>query len=46
MKQLFIITSTEHSFLYGLFYVLAFLVSAGIFIFAGLKKNILQVPGC
>jgi phosphatidylglycerol:prolipoprotein diacylglycerol transferase len=39
MKQLFIITSTEHSFLYGLFYVIAFLISAGIFISIGLKKK-------
>lgn len=39
MKNLFIITTTEHSFLYSLFYVAAFLVSAGIFIFAGLRKK-------
>ena len=39
MKQLFIITSTEHSLLYSLFYVVAFLVSAGIFIFVGLRKK-------
>ncbi|HAQ21478.1 MAG TPA: hypothetical protein DCR40_19940 [Prolixibacteraceae bacterium] len=39
MKHLFIITTTEHSFLYGLFYLAAFLISAGIFIFAGLRKK-------
>jgi len=39
MKQLFIITSTEHSFLYGLFYMIAFLISAGIFISIGLRKK-------
>ncbi len=39
MKTLFIITTTEHSFLYGLFYLAAFLVSAGIFIFAGIRRK-------
>jgi len=39
MKHLFIITTSEHSFLYGLFYLVAFVVSAGIFIFAGLSKK-------
>jgi phosphatidylglycerol:prolipoprotein diacylglycerol transferase len=39
MKNLFIITTTEHSFLYSLFYVAAILVSAGIFIFGGLRKK-------
>jgi len=39
MKNLFIITTTEHSFLYGLFYVAAFLISAGIFVFSGLKRK-------
>jgi phosphatidylglycerol:prolipoprotein diacylglycerol transferase len=39
MKQLFIITTSEHSFWYGLFYLAAFVISAGIFIFAGLRKK-------
>jgi prolipoprotein diacylglyceryltransferase len=39
MKNLFIITTSEHSFLYSLFYVAAFLISAGIFIFSGLRKK-------
>jgi phosphatidylglycerol:prolipoprotein diacylglycerol transferase len=39
MKTLFIITTTEHSFFYSLFYVAAFLIAAGIFIFSGLKKK-------
>ena len=39
MKHLFIITTSEHSFLYGLFYLAAFVISAGIFIFAGLRKK-------
>jgi phosphatidylglycerol:prolipoprotein diacylglycerol transferase len=39
MKQLFIITLTEHSFLYGLFYVVAFLFAAGIFIYFGLRRK-------
>lgn len=39
MKNLFIITTTEHSFLYGLFYLTAFLVSTGIFIVAGIRKK-------
>lgn len=39
MKTLFIITTTEHSFLYGLFYLAAFCLSAGIFIFTGLRKK-------
>jgi prolipoprotein diacylglyceryltransferase len=39
MRHLFIITTTEHSFLYSLFYVAAFLISAGIFIFSGLRKK-------
>jgi prolipoprotein diacylglyceryltransferase len=39
MRHLFVITTTEHSFLYGLFYVTAFLISAGIFILSGLRKK-------
>lgn len=39
MTHLFIITTSEHSFLYGLFYLAAFIVSAGIFILAGLRKK-------
>ncbi len=39
MKLTFIITSPDHSFLYGLFYVMAFLVSSVIFIFVGLRKK-------
>lgn len=39
MKDLFIITTADHYFLYGLFYLAAFVLSAGIFIFAGLRKK-------
>lgn len=39
MKSLFVITTSDHSFLYGLFYCAAFILSAGIFIFAGLRKK-------
>ena len=39
MKQLFIITLPDHSFLYGLFYVVAFLIAAGIFVYSGLKRK-------
>jgi phosphatidylglycerol:prolipoprotein diacylglycerol transferase len=39
MSHLFIITTLDHSFWYSLFYLVAFFVSAGIFIFSGLKKK-------
>lgn len=39
MELLFIITTSEHSLLYGLFYLAAFVISAGIFIFSGLRKK-------
>lgn len=39
MKSLFIITTADHSFLYGLFYCAAFILSAGIFVFTGLRKK-------
>ena len=39
MKHLFIITTSEHSFLYGLFYFSAFVIAAGLFIFSGLRKK-------
>jgi prolipoprotein diacylglyceryltransferase len=39
MKAMFIITTPEHSFLYSVFYVAAFLVTGGIFVFAGIKRK-------